>query len=62
MMHDARGEYGRLGPIVLGVLWTEASIATVLVALRLYAACSLVKRLYWDFVWVSVSWVSESCL
>lgn len=52
--------YGAQGPVVLGITWTEAALALILVMLRAKAAAFSTHNnfaagifgLRWDFIWV----------
>ncbi|PSK42881.1 hypothetical protein B9Z65_6835 [Elsinoe australis] len=49
--------YGGLGPMLLGISWTECVIATILVLLRAYGARYRAGALRWDFVFVAAGTV-----
>ncbi|KAK3642764.1 hypothetical protein LTR56_010588 [Elasticomyces elasticus] len=47
--------YGGDGPLILGVSWSLASIATLLLVGRAWTASLKDGKLRWDFIWVSVA-------
>ncbi|KAK3641027.1 hypothetical protein LTR56_008415 [Elasticomyces elasticus] len=47
--------YGGDGPLILGVSWSLASIATLLLVGRAWTASMKDGKLRWDFIWVSVA-------
>ncbi|TKA82831.1 hypothetical protein B0A55_01071 [Friedmanniomyces simplex] len=49
--------YGGNGPLILGVSWSLASIATLLWVGRAWTASLRDGKLRWDFIWVSVAYV-----
>ncbi|KAF2148953.1 hypothetical protein K461DRAFT_55615 [Myriangium duriaei CBS 260.36] len=49
-----RSTYGGAGPWMLGVTWTQATIAVILVALRAYAARTHLGKMRWDFIFVTI--------
>lgn len=49
--------YGGAGPFAMGLTWTLASIATILVAGRTYVAYRQFERLGWDVVWALITYV-----
>lgn len=56
----AASAYGGQGPLVLGITWTEAGLALILIGLRAKTACfcrpgqlsSGIFGVRWDFFWV----------
>ena len=50
--------YGGKGPLILGFLWTELTLATILISLRLYVGVKIRNKLGWDFFWVTITLVS----
>lgn len=50
--------YGGDGSLILGITWTETTLATIAVLLRIFSASKLVKRADWDLFWVSIAWSS----
>jgi hypothetical protein len=61
--------YGGRGPLILGITWSEAALALVLITLRAKgasvapsAAVSGFFGLRWDFIWVMFSLVGTSSL
>ena len=51
--------YGGFSPVILGVVWLEMVMATILIALRLYVGLLVKKPLGWDFFWATVALVSD---
>ncbi|KAF2226026.1 hypothetical protein BDZ85DRAFT_317136 [Elsinoe ampelina] len=49
--------YGGLGPMLLGISWAEAAVATILVCLRAYGASQRAGKLRWDFLFVAIGTV-----
>ncbi|KAF2721794.1 hypothetical protein K431DRAFT_209419, partial [Polychaeton citri CBS 116435] len=49
--------YGGAGPLVLGISWAEALLATVILIVRAYGALVL-ERAGWDLFWSTVAWVT----
>ena len=56
--------YGGRGPLILGITWSEAAVALILIALRAKGASlapsSAVPNFFglrWDFIWVMFSLV-----
>ncbi|KAF4556138.1 Hypothetical protein D9617_1g080130 [Elsinoe fawcettii] len=49
---------GGLGHTILGVVWTEAAIGTILVALRAYAASKKHGKWRGDFIWIVVALIT----
>lgn len=62
--------YGAQGPLVLGITWTEAALALILVLLRAKAAAFSTENklsvgvfgLRWDFIWVILAMVTLSSI
>lgn len=62
--------YGAKGPVMLGITWTEAILAVILVMLRAKAAAfsaddklsAGLLGLRWDFIWVIIAMVALDCI
>src|SRR3981189_2924437 len=62
--------YGGKGPLLLGITWSEAALAVILVGLRAKTAsfcppghaASGLFGLRWDFIWVMVALVKSPSL
>ncbi len=60
--------YGAQGPVMLGITWTEATLALILILLRAKAAAfspdnnlsAGIFGLRWDFIWVIMAMVTLS--
>ncbi|CAK3792472.1 Hypothetical predicted protein [Lecanosticta acicola] len=51
--------YGGRGTLILGITWTETTLATIAVILRAYSAGRLAKKAEWDLFWVLIAWTSS---
>ena len=51
--------YGGKGPLILGITWTEASIAFVLILMRTYTNAFVVKSFKWDYFWAILTLVGR---
>ncbi|KAI9728618.1 MAG: hypothetical protein M1828_002724 [Chrysothrix sp. TS-e1954] len=56
--HDHRTAYGGLGPTILGVIWTEFSLATLLVGLQTYSRLKLARFALPTLLWTGLAWVA----
>ncbi|KJX96144.1 hypothetical protein TI39_contig803g00001 [Zymoseptoria brevis] len=45
------------GPLLMGLSWTEATIATVVIGLRAYCALRVVRQAEWDLIWALTAWL-----
>lgn len=67
MTVPSNGSYGGKGPLILAVIWTEMSFASILFVLRARTASVYHQGqipaglfgLQWDFVWVILAFVCE---
>lgn len=50
--------YGGRGPLLMGVTWTMAAIAILLMILRTYTNAAIVKHFSWDYAWALTTLVS----
>lgn len=62
-----KNPYGGKGPLMMGVVWTEAGIAILMLALRAYTNVYITKHFAWDFHFALLTlvrfffwWPSES--
>lgn len=51
--------YGGQGPVMMGITWTFALVATIVLVLRTYVGLRITRRLRWDLFWVISAWVSS---
>lgn len=54
--------YGGNGPLLMGVTWTLAIIAMILMGLRTYANAVVVKKFTWDYFWAMLTLVRRIML
>lgn len=55
--HTLADPYGGRGPLIMGIAWTEASIALVLMLMRTYTNALVVKSFKWDYFWAMLALV-----
>ncbi|WPH01524.1 Hypothetical protein R9X50_00437000 [Acrodontium crateriforme] len=49
--------YGGEGALLLGITWAEATLATLIISARTYAATRLVDRTGWGLFWILLTWI-----
>ena len=59
LAHPLGDSYGGKGPLILGITWTEALVALVLMLMRTYTNACLVKSFKWDYFWAMLALVSR---
>ena len=58
--HPLTHPYGGRGPLILGLIWTEASIALILMLMRTYTNAFVVKFFKWDYLWAMLALVGTT--
>ncbi|KAF2219404.1 hypothetical protein BDZ85DRAFT_252642 [Elsinoe ampelina] len=54
----AKSLIGGLGPTILGIVWTEVALSTILVLLRAYAASKKNGKWRADFIWIVIALIT----
>ena len=50
--------YGGKGPLIMGIAWAEALLATILILMRVYSVMTVTPEAKMSLYWAVAAWVS----